>query len=67
MMPHFKMNFTPSSGAELQTEYFVPRSRGYEAILAVEQLRDKITPHLFITELRAIAADDLSMSMACSL
>ncbi len=63
-MPHFKMNFTPSSGAELQTEYFVSRSRGYEAILAVEQLRDKITPHLFITELRAIAADDLSMSMA---
>jgi xylitol oxidase len=63
-LPHFKMNFTPSSGAELQTEYFVPRARGYEAILAVEQLRDKITPHLFITELRAIAADDLSMSMA---
>ncbi len=23
-LPHFKMNFTPSSGAELQTEYFVP-------------------------------------------
>ena len=63
-MPHFKMNFTPSSGAELQTEYFVPRNRGYEAILAVEQLRDKITPHLFITELRSIAADELSMSMA---
>jgi len=63
-MPHFKMNFTPSSGAELQTEYFVPRSRGYEAIRAVETLHEKIGPHLFITELRAIAADDLSMSMA---
>ena len=63
-LPHFKMNFTPSSGAELQTEYFVPLNRGYEAIRAVEQLRDKITPHLFITELRAIAADDLWMSMA---
>jgi xylitol oxidase len=63
-MPHFKMNFTPSSGAELQTEYFVPRSRGYEAILAVESLHEKIGPHLFITELRAIAADDLPMSMA---
>jgi xylitol oxidase len=63
-MPHFKMNFTPSNGAELQTEYFVPRSRGYEAILAVEQLRDKITPHLFVTELRSIAADELWMSMA---
>ena len=63
-MPHFRMNFTPSSGAELQTEYFVPRERGYEAILAVEKLRDRITPHLFITELRTIAADNLWMSMA---
>jgi alditol oxidase len=63
-LPHFKMNFTPSSGAELQTEYFVPRDRAYEAILAVEQLRDHITPHLFITELRTIAADNLWMSMA---
>ncbi|MGA9462408.1 MAG: FAD-binding protein [Terracidiphilus sp.] len=63
-LPHFKMNFTPSSGRELQTEYFVPRDRAYEAILAVEKLRDRITPHLFITELRTIAADDLWMSMA---
>lgn len=63
-LPHFRMNFTPSSGAELQTEYFVPRDRAYEAILAVEQLRDHITPHLFITELRTIAADNLWISMA---
>jgi xylitol oxidase len=63
-LPHFKMNFTPSSGRELQTEYFVPRDRGYEAILAVEKLRDRITPHLFVTELRTIAADDLWMSTA---
>jgi alditol oxidase len=63
-LPHFRMNFTPSSGRELQTEYFVPRKRGYEAILAVESLRDKITPHLFVTELRTIAADNLWMSMA---
>lgn len=61
-LPHFRMNFTPSSGAELQSEYFVPRDRGYAAILAVEQLRDEITPHLFITELRTIAADDLWLS-----
>jgi xylitol oxidase len=61
-LPHFKMNFTPSSGQELQTEYFVPRSRGYEAIRAVEELRDQITPHLFVTELRTIAADDLWVS-----
>ena len=61
-LPHFRMNFTPSSGAELQSEYFVPRDKGYEAILAVEQLRDQITPHLFISELRTIDADDLWMS-----
>jgi xylitol oxidase len=63
-LPHFKMEFTPSVGREIQTEYFVPFERGYEAILAVESLRDQITPHLFITELRAIAADELWMSMA---
>jgi len=63
-LPHFKMNFTPSSGAELQTEYFVPRDKGYEAILAVEELRDQIIPHLFVTELRTIADDDLWISMA---
>jgi len=63
-MPHFRMNFTPSSGAELQTEYFVAREHAYEAILAVEKLRDRITPLLFITELRTIAADNLWMSMA---
>jgi xylitol oxidase len=63
-LPHFRMNFIPSSGRELQTEYFVPRERGYEAILAVEKLRDEITPLLFVTELRAIAADGFWMSPA---
>ena len=63
-LPHFKMNFTPSSGQELQTEYFVPLEHGYQAIRAVETLRDQITPHLFVTELRTIDADDLWMSMA---
>ncbi len=61
-LPHFRMNFTPSSGEELQSEYFVPRQKAYEAILAVEQLRDHITPHLFISELRTIDADHLWMS-----
>jgi xylitol oxidase len=61
-LPHFRMNFTPSSGAELQSEYFVPRDKGYAAIRAVEQLRDEITPCLFITEFRTIAADDLWIS-----
>lgn len=49
-LPHFRMDFTPSSGAELQSEYFVPLADGFHAIRAVEELRDRITPHLYITE-----------------
>lgn len=61
-LPHFKMGFTPSAGKELQTEYFVPREHSFAAIKAVEQLRDRISPHLQITEIRCIDADDLWMS-----
>jgi xylitol oxidase len=61
-LPHFKMGFTPSAGKELQSEFFVPRKNAVEAILAVEKLHEKISPHLLITEIRAIAADDLWMS-----
>jgi xylitol oxidase len=63
-LPHFRINFTPSSGQELQTEYLIPREHGYAAILAIEQLRDQVTPHLFISELRTIAADNLWLSTA---
>lgn len=63
-LPHFKMGFTPSAGKELQTEYFVPRSHAVEAIMAVARLHEQVTPHLMITEIRTIAADDLWMSMA---
>jgi xylitol oxidase len=61
-LPHFKMGFTPSSGKELQTEYFVPLERAVEAIETVSRLGKQIHPHLFITEIRTIAADDLWMS-----
>jgi len=61
-MPHFKMGFTPSTGKELQAEYFVPLEQGYKALMAVEQLHEKITPHLFISEIRTVAADNLWMS-----
>lgn len=61
-LPHFRMGFTPSAGKELQTEYFVPRPHAVDAILAVERLRDQIGPHLMISEIRTIAADDLWMS-----
>jgi xylitol oxidase len=61
-LPHFRMGFTPSSGQELQSEYFVARQNAVEAILAIERLRDQVSPHLLISELRTIDADDLWMS-----
>ncbi|MGZ3813645.1 MAG: D-arabinono-1,4-lactone oxidase, partial [Mucilaginibacter sp.] len=61
-LPHFKMGFTPSSGKELQSEYFVPLHHAVEAIEAVARLGKQIGPHLFITEIRTIASDTLWMS-----
>ncbi len=61
-LPHFKMGFTPSSGKELQAEYFVPWSRAVDAIFAIQNMGKTISPHLFISEIRSIAADDLWLS-----
>ena len=61
-LPHFRMDHTPSSGDELQSEYFVPRETGYQAIRAMEPLRGRITPLLFVSEFRTIAADELWLS-----
>ena len=61
-LPHFRMEFTPSNGEELQTEYFVPLDRGVEALRAVTALRDQIAPLLYISEIRTVAADSLWMS-----
>lgn len=63
-LPHFKMGFTPSSGKELQSEFFIDRKNAVAAIKAVEKLSSKIGPLLMITEIRTIAADDLWMSTA---
>ncbi len=61
-MPHFKMGFTPSSGVELQSEYFVPRRNAVDAIMAISKLKDQVGPHLFTSEIRTIAADNFWMS-----
>jgi xylitol oxidase len=61
-LPHFKMGYTPSSGVELQSEYFVSQHHAVEAILAIQQLGKQLGPYLFISEIRTIAADKLWMS-----
>lgn len=61
-LPHFKMEFTPSSGKELQSEFFVSLDKAVAAFEAIQALRDQVGPLLFISEVRAIAADDFWMS-----
>ncbi len=61
-LPHFKMGFTPSVGAELQSEYFVARENAVEAIFALKKIREKIAPLLLISEIRTIAADEMWLS-----
>ncbi|MCC3374442.1 FAD-binding protein [Cohnella sp. REN36] len=61
-LPHFRMDFTPSAGDELQSEYFVPRGEAYAALRAIDRLKERIAPILHISEVRTIAADGLWMS-----
>jgi alditol oxidase len=63
-LPHFRLEFTPSWGAELQSEYFVSRPDAAEAVRAVFDLRERLAPVLLTSELRTVAADDLWISPA---
>jgi xylitol oxidase len=61
-LPHFRPEFTPSSGDELQSEYLVPRERAIEALTAINRIRDRVAPVLQISEIRTVAPDDLWLS-----
>ncbi|MEV0218838.1 FAD-binding protein [Streptomyces sp. NPDC050704] len=56
-LPHFRPEFTPSSGAELQSEYLLPRTYALDALRAVDGIRESIAPVLQICEVRTVAAD----------
>jgi xylitol oxidase len=61
-LPHFRPEFTPSSGEELQSEYLVPREHAVEALAAIDRIRNRVAPLLQISEIRTVAADDLWLS-----
>ncbi|MER8073341.1 FAD-binding protein [Streptomyces sp. NPDC094034] len=63
-LPHFRPEFTPSSGEELQSEYFVARKDGPAAFDALARIRERIAPVLQIGEIRSVAADELWLSPA---
>lgn len=63
-LAHFRADFTPSSGVELQSEYLLPRSRAVEAIESLRTVAARIAPLLQISEIRTVAADSLWLSSA---
>ncbi|HVX72393.1 MAG TPA: D-arabinono-1,4-lactone oxidase [Devosia sp.] len=63
-LPHFRIEFSPSAGAELQSEYFVPRRDGPAALRALHAVQDRFAAPLMVSELRTVAADDLWLSSA---
>ncbi|WP_155371759.1 FAD-binding protein [Catellatospora vulcania] len=63
-LPHFRLDFTPSAGDELQSEYFVPRSQALAAFAALDEIADRIALVVQVSEVRSIAADELWLSPA---
>ena len=61
-LAHFRMEFTPSRGEELQSEYFVPRERAHDAIAELRGLEPLVAPLLQVSEVRTVAADDQWLS-----
>jgi len=61
-LPHFRLEHTPSSGDELQSEYLLPREHAVAALTALDGIRDRVTPVLQVSEVRTVAADELWLS-----
>ena len=63
-LPHFLLEFTPSSGAEIQSEYLLDRRHASSAIEALRGLGHAIAPVVKSGEIRTVAADELWLSPA---
>lgn len=59
-LPHFRFEHVPSNGEEQQSEFFVERRHGADAIAALRGL--PLSPALQVCEIRTIAADELWLS-----
>lgn len=61
-LPHFRLEFTPSAGEEIQTEYFLPREHAVAALRALTPMGERLHEVLLVSELRTVAADELWLS-----
>jgi alditol oxidase len=63
-LPHFRAEFTPSSGAELQSEYLLPREHAAGMLYAIDGIRQTVARVLQTCEVRTVAADEQWLSPA---
>jgi xylitol oxidase len=61
-LPHFRPEFTPSAGDELQSEYLLPRAHAADALSALQLVAGRLAPVVRTSEIRTIAADELWLS-----
>lgn len=61
---HFRLDFLPSHGNELQTEYLLPRRHAVAAFAALLPLHSEIARLVLVNEIRTVAQDALWMSPA---
>lgn len=62
--PHFRFDHTPSSGAELQSEFYIDRADAPAAAAALFRLGDRFSPLVQASEIRTVPAEDLWLSPA---
>ncbi|MFJ4006351.1 D-arabinono-1,4-lactone oxidase [Streptomyces sp. NPDC090023] len=63
-LPHFRAEFTPSSGSELQSEYLLPRADATAALHALDAIRATLAGVVLTCEVRTVAADAQWLSPA---
>ena len=57
-LTHARIGTLPSSGDEVQAEYFIPRSDAPAALRAIKAIEAKLHPALLVSEIRTVAADE---------
>ncbi|GAA4040323.1 FAD-binding protein [Nonomuraea soli] len=63
-LPHFRAEFLPSAGEELQSEFMVAREHADEALAELAKVGERLRPVLHVSEIRSVAADGLWLSPA---
>lgn len=63
-LPHFKLDSSPASGDEVQTEYLVDRIHVQGYINELTKIGEDIAARVYATEIRTISSDDLWLSGA---